>query len=553
MTALLTAATCVGERHLVIGWSHVAALRVQTLLESGAIPILVSPQNHDACKYPDTILEGIAQGRILRVTEPFEVSHLTLLGREDVGKVVDRVFSVLPSADLELKKLIYSQCCKLRIPVNTSDSPELSSFTLLSTHRSGDFQMGVTTNGKGCKLAARLKRELAASLPSNIGAICNHVGELRRAIQEEDRLEFESKNIGEHDDDAVNSSALNSLVHEFNMSKEERKIQRTRWLSQVVEYYPLAKLAEVSIDDLTSAYKREKMEKMEKDQKLEELKNEENDAKNQEKGRISLVGAGPGSVSLLTLGALNEINSADLILADKLVPQQVLDVIPTHRCKLFIARKFPGNAEAAQQELLGMGLGALYEGKKVVRLKQGDPYIFGRGGEEYNFFAKHGYTPVVVPGITSALAAPVAARITPTHREVADQVLICTGTGRKGAMPNIPEFVPSRTTVFLMALHRVVDLIPTLLSKGWDENLPCAIVERASCPDQRVVRVKLKDVAAAVEACGSRPPGLLVTGHACEVIERPDELKKWIIEEGYEDVGRLNLEKVVAKGVQEVE
>lgn len=534
MTALLTASTCVGERHLVIGWSHVAALRVQTLLESGAIPVLVSPQNDDSYKFPDTILEDIAKGRIIRVDQAFELSHLTLLGREEVDKVVDRVYTVLPISSIELKNLIYTQCCKLRIPVNTSDSPELSSFTLLSTYKSGDFQMGVTTNGKGCKLAARLKRELAASLPSNIGAICNNVGELRKAIQEEDRLEFETKNIGEHDDDAVNSSALNALVHEFNMSKEERKIQRTRWLSQVVEYYPLAKLAEVSIDDLTSAYKRLKVEKEEKEEKAENLN---------KKGRISLVGAGPGSVSLLTLGALNEINSADLILADKLVPQQVLDLIPTHRCKLFIARKFPGNAEAAQQELLGMGLGALFEGKKVVRLKQGDPYIFGRGGEEYNFFAKHGYTPVVLPGITSALAAPVAAQITPTHREVADQVLICTGTGRKGAMPNIPEFVGSRTTVFLMALHRVVDLIPTLISKGWDENLPCAVVERASCPDQRVVRVKLKDVAAAVEACGSRPPGLLVTGYACEVIEKPSELKKWIIEEGYEDVGRINLEK----------
>ena len=90
MTALLTASTCVGERHLVIGWSHVAALRVQTLLESGAIPVLVSPQNDDSYKFPDTILEDIAKGRIIRVDQAFELSHLTLLGREEVDKVVDR-------------------------------------------------------------------------------------------------------------------------------------------------------------------------------------------------------------------------------------------------------------------------------------------------------------------------------------------------------------------------------------------------------------------------------------------------------------------------------
>lgn len=527
MSTLLTASSCVDECHLVVGWSNVAALRVHTLLESGAIPVLVTPENDNESKFPETIAAEIAKGRIRTVSEPFEIAHLTSLGREEVDGVVDRVFVVLPIADYELKQQIYNACRRLRIPVNTSDSPELSTFTLLSTYKSGDFQMGVTTNGKGCKLAARIKRELAATLPANIGDICTRVGQLRKEIQEKDRIDLENKRaIGEHDDDAVHSSALNALVHEFNMSQEERKIQRARWLSQVVEYYPLRQLATISIDDLSAAYKNHQ-------------ETQTNEKSKKSKGTISLVGSGPGSVSLLTLGALNEINTADLILADKLVPQQVLDLIPQHRCTLFIARKFPGNAEAAQQELLHKGLTGLLEGKKVVRLKQGDPYIFGRGGEEYNFFASHGYTPTVLPGITSALAAPVAAKITPTHREVADQVLICTGTGRKGSLPNIPEFVPSRTTVFLMALHRVVELIPTLIAKGWDENLPCAIVERASCPDQRVVRVRLKDVAAAVEEFGSRPPGLLVTGHACEVIQKFSE--RWVVEEGYEELERAEV------------
>ena len=116
---------------------------------------------------------------------------------------------------------------------------------------------------------------------------------------------------------------------------------------------------------------------------------------------------------------------------------------------------------------------------------------------------------------------------------VADQVLICTGTGRRGTLPNLPEFIKSRTTVFLMALHRVVDLILKLIDdKNWDPNLPAAIIERASCPDQRIVRTTLSNVAQAVEACGSRPPGLLVTGYACEVITKPNTDEKWVIEEG---------------------
>ena len=146
-------------------------------------------------------------------------------------------------------------------------------------------------------------------------------------------------------------------------------------------YFPLTTLADLSLEDLSVAYKEyNSIVKTEAEPKEPSHKK----LKTGKKGSISLVGSGPGSVSLLTLGALQEIHSADLILADKLVPQQVLDLIPKHRTKLFIARKFPGNAERAQKELLDMELESLMKNEKVVRLKQGDPYIFGRGGEEFN-------------------------------------------------------------------------------------------------------------------------------------------------------------------------
>lgn len=246
----------------------------------------------------------------------------------------------------------------------------------------------------------------------------------------------------------------------------------------------------------------ENIENGTKQLQLSEVKKEEGPKK---LGKISLVGSGPGSVSMLTIGALQEIKSADIILADKLVPQAILDLIPP-KTETFIAKKFPGNAERAQQELLAKGLESLDNGLKVVRLKQGDPYIFGRGGEEFNFFKDHGYIPVVLPGISSSLACTVLAQIPATQRDIADQVLICTGTGRKGALPIIPEFVESRTTVFLMALHRANVLITELLKHGWDGDVPAAIVERGSCPDQRVTRTLLKWVPEVVEEIGSRPP-----------------------------------------------
>lgn len=545
MSLLLTSSHCKGETHVIItngatALSNVTSLRINTIVESGANPVLIIDGESDIndSEFSFSIQDHLKAGNLTKLQQNFDVNVLRQLGRDEVDNYVDRVFIILPIAEKDQKIAIASQCRKWRIPINVSDSPDLSSFALLSTFKQGDFQLGVTTSGKGCKLASRIKRELVGHLPNNIGDICNKIGELRANIQKEDDISFVP--VGDNDDDSINTSKFNSLIEEFNMTKEQQKLKRTRWLSQIVEYFPLSKLNDVSINDLTEVYKQNK--------EIQEPATKKHRALNKKVGSISLVGSGPGSVSLLTLGAIQEIFSADLILADKLVPQQVLDLIPQKSTKLFIARKFPGNAEKAQQELLSIGLESLLKGEKVVRLKQGDPYIFGRGGEEYNFFSGHGFTPIVIPGITSALSAPVLANIPVTHREVADQVLICTGTGRRGVLPNLPDFVKSRTTVFLMALHRVVDLIPHLINeKGWDADLPVAIVERSSCPDQRIIRTTLSKTAEAVEACGSRPPGLLVTGYSCEVINKDlnKESKPWVIEEGYE-YSNTNLSQFLA-------
>ena len=207
------------------------------------------------------------------------------------------------------------------------------------------------------------------------------------------------------------------------------------------------------------------------------------------------------------------------------------------RATVHIARKFPGNADRAQEELLEWGLEGLKAGKVVVRIKQGDPYIYGRGGEEYDFFRSHGFIPTVLPGITSALSAPLFAAIPATHRGVADQVLICTGTGRKGAPLDPPEFVASRTIVLLMSLHRLEALIQSLVAKGYPPELPVAVLERASCPDQRVIRTTLEHVCAAVEEEGSRPPGLLIVGNACRVL--CSYTQRWVVEEGFHGLDDL--------------
>jgi len=178
------------------------------------------------------------------------------------------------------------------------------------------------------------------------------------------------------------------------------------------------------------------------------------------------VGAGPGDPNLLTRAAYQAIQEADLILSDKLVPNEVLKLIPQHTEVFIAAKKFCANVEAIQAELNRAALDALNQGKDVVRLKQGDPFLFGRGGEEFLFFQSNGYIPQVIPGISSCMSAPLLANIPVTHRGVASQFLVCTGTSKRNTLLEIPMYHPARTTVFLMACHRIRDITKDLMDKG---------------------------------------------------------------------------------------
>lgn len=518
MPALLTAQNVTDRVYLVVGFSTLTISRIRTIVEHGAIPVVVGFDGLD-----ETARGKLSELEVENLTildSAFDLNQLSTVGRKEIEGYVDGVFVTISGNSDEKVKRIYESCKRQRIPINVADSPQYCTFTLLSTFSNGDFQLGVTTNGKGCRLANRIRREAVKNLPPNMDQVCEKVGELRRKIYMEDQI---IEHVGQEDDDAAQSQEFNNLVLENDESAVQKKKQRLRWLSQIVEYYPLEKLSSISVEELSKDYR----------QSLAFSNHSTSLPSIAEKGRISLVGSGPGSSGLLTNAAIHAITTADIILADKLVPEEVLSLIP-RKTPVKIAKKFPGNAERAQEELLQLGLEGLQAGLYVVRLKQGDPYIFGRGAEEFNYFREHGYTPDVISGITSALNAPLVARIPPTHREVADQVLICTGTGRKGALPTIPEWVSSRTCVFLMALHRIEKVVTALEEKGWDLDVPCCVIERSSCPDQRVIRTRLKYVAEALEFAGSRPPGLLVTGYACEVIEKLPEGEKWVIEEGFE-------------------
>ncbi|OAA47093.1 Uroporphyrin-III C-methyltransferase [Metarhizium rileyi] len=526
---MLAGLNCTDNVHLIIGTNPLAAARCTTSLAAGARAILIAPAPADL-HY--NLRAKIDDGQVEWRQKAFDDDDLFTLGREEVGRTVDAVFVTSGARD-EMAARIAALCRRNRIPVNVVDAPHLCTFALLSTHTDGPLQIGVTTNGRGCKLASRVRREIASSLPRGLGEACRRLGEVRRRIQEadEDGLAHALEHApapGDLDDSLDQGPQFNKLVRE-----DEVRGRRIRWLGQMCEYWPLKRLAAVTdhdVEKLLAAYP-------------DTSTLHAADTVSTNKGSIILAGSGPGHPSLLTTATLHAIQTADLVLADKLVPSGVLDLIP-RRTRVQIARKFPGNADQAQAELLEAALAAVRAGHTVLRLKQGDPFIYGRGGEEVAFFTDRNLADRVrvLPGVTSALSAPLFAGIPATQRDVSDQVLICTGTGKKGKPPAPPEFVASRTVVFLMALHRIADLVSELTgpvpghpddARLWPLRTPCAVVERASCPDQRVIRTTLQHVADAVEAEGSRPPGLLVVGNACEALFKQEKGRAWVVEDGF--------------------
>ena len=558
---LLTALDSGGHVHLVIGSNPLANARCTKSLEVGAKPIVISPAQADI-HY--VLAQRIESGEVQWIKSNFEDTLLTTLGREAVDHVVDAVFITSNGKDaysrwtvttlhplskwLGLPKetgVHVSQLCRRkRIPINVVDAPNLCTFTLLSTHSDGPLQIGITTSGKGCKLASRIRREVATLLPPKFGDAVERLGTIRRRIWEEDHKAHDVEDLSVEVDESYSTSQrpnFNRLVSEDDI--DAARTRRMRWLAQICEYWPLRRLSSITdadIENILQAYGSE-IHQPHAAPGTDVL-----DARIGPKARIILAGSGPGSPALLTLATQHAIQTASVILADKLVPEGVLNLIP-RRTTVHIARKFPGNADAAQEELLTLGLEALRKGHTVLRLKQGDPYLYGRGAEEYAYFQDKGYQPIVIPGITSALSGPLFANIPPTHRSVADQVLICTGTGRKGATPDPPPYIPSQTVVFLMALHRLTSLVESLIGpfstakdnehaqspRRWPRNTPCVVIERASCPDQRVLRSTLEHVCLAIEEEGSRPPGLLVVGWSCGVLKDLKGASRWIVEEGF--------------------
>ncbi len=243
-------------------------------------------------------------------------------------------------------------------------------------------------------------------------------------------------------------------------------------------------------------------------------------------GKVFIVGAGPGDPELLTLRALRLMRQAEAVVYDRLVGKDILALIPASAQRIYAGKK-SGNHSLPQDEINRLVLGLARRGMKVVRLKGGDPFIFGRGGEELQFIAEHGIPFEVVPGVTAASGAACYAGIPLTHRDYAQACVLVTGHPREGGRELAWSMLarPAQTVVIYMGLGQIREICAGLIEHGRGHDTPVAVVERATTDAQRVILGTLRTIAGKCTRSKVRSPSLIIVG---EVVSLHSKLS-WFV------------------------
>jgi len=350
-----------------------------------------------------------------------------------------------------------------RIPCNVVDDRELSSFIMPAIIDRSPVQIAVSTGGASPVLARLIRERLETLLDSSLGPLAAFADRWRSAI----RTKF--SDLG----------------------------ARRRFLSWMLTGPVSASLRagrEAQADELTR-------------RALESTAGIPN-------GHVVLVGAGPGNSGLMTLQGLRALQEADVIVHDRLVSAEVLDLARRDAAR-FDVGKFVGGGGATQEEINKLLVEHAQRGEFVVRLKGGDPFVFGRGGEEIDFLRQHGVSFEVVPGITAALAAGAYSGVPLTDRRHAQAVRLLTGNSDEQlAQFNYSDLAAGRETLaFYMSVGRLAGLRTTLLAAGVAATMPVAFIENASRGEQRVIVSTIDAMHRDAQATGLKPPSMLIIGN----------------------------------------
>ena len=428
-------------------------------------------------------------GASVSVVSPELCQDLTI--RKDEGDInhINRLFEdsdldnckiVIAATDDEKVNSHVSQLAKSKnIPVNVVDAPDLCSFIVPSIIDRNPVQIAISTGGASPVLARLLRSRLETYIPAAYGRLAKLVESYREKVKAK-----------------------------FSSSDEIR----TFW-EQILEG-PVAENLIAGKDKIA----RELLETA--------VENAEAPA---ERGEVYLVGAGPGDPDLLTFRALRLMQQADVVVYDRLVSQGVMDLV-RRDAECIYAGKERNKHTLPQESINALLVRLAQEGKKVLRLKGGDPFIFGRGGEEIETLTEENVSFQVVPGITAAAGCSSYAGIPLTHRDYVQSCMFVTGHLKDGTTDLNWDAIaqPNQTVVFYMGLQTVKELCKELIKHGLPSTTPAALVEKGTTQDQKVHIGDLETLHEIVEKNNVKAPTLIIVG---EVVLLHDKLN-WFVPEG---------------------
>lgn len=399
--------------------------------------------------------------RIEQRTEPFTPSHLD-----------DAVMVIAASENPELDRQV-SEAAKLRhLPVNVVDQPELCTFIMPSIIDRSPLLVAVSTGGASPVLARLLRARLETLIPSSYGRLAVLAAKFRDQVKARFNAPAARRMFWE--------KALQGPVAELVFSGREEAA---------------AEVLQRMLDADAKA-----------------------DAPN---GEVYLVGGGPGNPDLLTFRALRLMQQADVVVHDRLVSREVLEMVRRDAQRIYVGKE-RDNHEMPQESINQLLVRLAQEGKRVLRLKGGDPFIFGRGGEEIETLAEHGIPFQVVPGITAASGVSSYAGIPLTHRDYAQSCVFVTGHLKDGSMDLDWDALarPHQTIVIYMGLLGLPMLCKELIAHGLPADTAAAIVQQGTTANQRVLTGTLETLPAITASAHLRPPTLIVVGNVVKLHQK---------------------------------
>ena len=445
---------------LIVGGGAVAARKADLFIKSGAIVTVVAPQLKTEMKH------HLANNKI--------VWQIGLFSPEIVANIATPKYVISATDNESVNQAVYQYCQQKNIPINVADQTEFCDFILPAIVDREPMTIAISTGGRSPVLARLMKARLETMIPAGFSKLADLVGRYRQKVKDSIVNLDGRKAFWES---LLDGSFIDKAVHgNFNEAEQilDEKITQVAKTGQV-----------------------------------------------EPTGEVYLIGAGPGDPDLMTFKALRLLQQADVILYDRLVPLEIVDMARREAERIYVGKK--NKYHAVKQEDIGqLMIDLAKQGKRVARLKGGDPYIFGRGAEEAEMLVKHNVSYEVVPGITAAAGCSMYAGFPLTHRDFSQSVVLIAGHQQAGTdSVDYARLANSGDTiVFYMGIKNAHEIQQSLLENGMNSDTPVAVIENGTMANQRETICTLGSFVETIAKQQVQPPALIIVGEVIKVRER---------------------------------